>query len=1005
MAMLKRFAELTLHWKLALVTVLTTVVALLFAAVLMMAYDARTAGRQAVESANAQAQVLAASVYASLVFEDPDSANEYLAASAANPAMDAAAVYSGNGRVIASYLRPGSAPLPEKAGPTGATLTGEHVSVVVPVLDSEQGEVGAVYLRAKVEPLSARLLRFGSMALLITFGALAIVVPFAVRILRNIANPFEELAEKTAIIDTTMQAVDHGIVVVDADMQVSYVNSRLQQILPECRDVAVGMDFRDFMRRFVPGTGRNVDVELARLYSKDRTVTELVSADGKKIEVRQSPLRHGGFVRTVTDVSEAKALQEQLERAKERAEAADKAKSAFLAAMSHEIRTPMNGVIGLVELLRSTRLADDQRQMVEIIRQSGVSLLDVINDILDYSKIEAGRMTVEKTEFNLREVIETTAEVVGGHTSSKFLDVVCSVDPELDEMVIGDPVRLRQVILNIMGNAVKFTSRGLISVTAEAVSVSDSVASVMFAVSDTGLGIDEEKQKKLFRPFSQADYSTTRKFGGTGLGLSISKNLIELMGGEIGVKSTPGKGSTFWFQIPFGRVAPELRAAPLTAAHQALAGLRVLVCDDLGPDVAATLYLRAAGVEVTEVGSNAPVTTLLRQQRDTGQPFDLVLVNVRVGDDSAAQVVTSIRSQSDLAATKLALVVPHLSAGAARLAATTLACPSIPAPLRRDKLVATVAAITGRSSEAIVVKADESVLGYVAPSIEAAAAAHCLILVAEDNRTNQFVIRSQLARLGFAAEFVGDGREGWEMLSKHDGRYGLLLTDCHMPFLDGYQLTGLIRDRELQSRKRLPVIALTANALQGEREICRAAGMDDYLSKPTDLKTLETTLLRWLPGLEDLRRPADPQHNSTARDAAALPPLADPAPAGDTAPVDLAGLATLVGSSEPGYLNEILTMFWDDMHQTPRELQGLHQARDSEALAKAAHAAKGAAASACARALASLLYELESNAKRGAWHTVDILMPPIVQAFADLERFIREQTGGALAEPQREAGE
>jgi CheY-like chemotaxis protein len=282
------------------------------------------------------------------------------------------------------------------------------------------------------------------------------------------------------------------------------------------------------------------------------------------------------------------------------------------------------------------------------------------------------------------------------------------------------------------------------------------------------------------------------------------------------------------------------------------------------------------------------------------------------------------------------------------------------------------------------------VLGYVPPSVEKAVAARCLILVAEDNQTNQFVIRSQLQRLGFAAEFVGDGREAWETLTKNEGRFGLLLTDCHMPFVDGYQLTGLMRDREMHSRKRLPIVALTANALQGEREICRAAGMDDYLSKPTDLKTLEATMLRWLPGLDALRRPAE------AQVPAAAPNITVAAPAVDApGPIDLAGLATLVGNDEPEYLREILTMFWDDVQGTPLELERLFQSRDGEALARAAHAAKGAAASACARTLSSLLLDLEINAKRNSWQTIEILMQPIAHAFQDIHTYIHASNGAS----------
>jgi signal transduction histidine kinase/CheY-like chemotaxis protein len=854
------FAQISLRWKLALVTVVATAIALSISGVLMALYDVRPYESQKVGALTSEARVLAGSMGAALTFNDTDAALEYLAALDANPEVVAAAAYDSDRQLVTSYVRPGGEQwtVPATVDGPDYKFEGAELGVFVRVFegkDQTQKPLGWVYVKARVEPVEERLARYALILMLIGAAALALALPVSLWLHRLISSPIEELAERNDIIRTMLNAVDHGLMVVDKDMRVTYINNKIGKLFPDSRVVAEGDDIRPRLKESSStydkdGSADNTDAETAPHMRGHYHLS-----DGRTVEFRHEALPHGGFVRTYTDISEERLLQERLHQAKVKAEDAAVAKSQFLAAMSHEIRTPMSGVIGIVELLRSTQLSDEQRQMVELIQRSGVGLLDVINDILDYSKIEAGRMTVEKIDCSLAEIVETTAEVIGGHTLSKTLNITCVVDPRIDAVVKGDPVRIRQVIMNLMGNAVKFTETGTASIEASIESVSEERLAVLFEVADTGMGIPEDKQKQLFQAFSQADYSATRKYGGTGLGLSISKNLVELMGGEIGVRSVPGKGSTFWFRIPFPRLSADQRHDPLGEYAGSLTGLRMVVYDPLVPHSAPARYLRAAGAEVITPASHSEVIARLHSETGVGRSVDAAVVCLRIGDSYAARLIDDIRRIAP--DVKIIVVAPHLSGSAAKVVTAHKTIASIPAPIRRTRFYATVASATGRATQLQVNAAGGGSWNFEAPTTHEALAHGCLILVAEDNQTNQFVIKSQMRKLGFAAEFVNDGKEAWDTLNRHAKRYGLLITDCHMPFIDGYQLTGFIRDHEMKFGGHLPVVALTANALQGEADVCRAAGMDGYLFKPTDLATLETTILKWLPQAASLRRPLD----------------------------------------------------------------------------------------------------------------------------------------------------
>ena len=787
---------------------------------------------------------------------------------------------------------------------------------------------------------------------------------------------------------------------VDKDLRISFLNSRVMEICHIAPGaLAIGMNFSETLRRLRP----SAQSEPEQLRKQNGLRFEYDLPNGEVVEYRQSALPDGGFVRTYTDITEQKKIQQTLHEAKAKAEDADRAKSQFLAAMSHEIRTPMNGVIGLIELLHSTQLTDEQRQMVEIIRQSGTGLLDVINDILDYSKIEAGRMTIESTRFALGDVLETTTTAISGHTKSKTLNISCKVDPAIDWFIQGDPVRMRQIILNLMGNALKFTEMGTIELEAIAGPATADTFEIMFEVRDTGIGIPEDKTAKLFDRFSQADYSTTRRFGGTGLGLSISKNLVELMGGEIGVRSVVGQGSTFWFKISFARLPAAERIDPFAKYRAALGGLRVLVCDRNAHRAAVTSYLRAVGLEVTEAKSISQAIDGLYQADAEGRPIDLAVLTIHLGEDSAALFEQEIGRRRSLEKTKVLLVLPNMSASAARHSSRDVFHKVISSPISRAILYDAVGAVTDRALADAGARSDASDLNFKAPRTDDAAAQGCVILVAEDNETNTFVIKTQMKRLGYVTEFAGDGRDAWQILRANGARYGMVFTDCHMPFMDGYQFTGMIREREQDGRRRLPVVALTANALEGESDVCRAAGMDDYLSKPVSLSDLDKMVRKWLPKAAALRRPVDGAAPSLAAPAAVAPTTViteingHPARGigGGTAPIDLAALGIMLGDSDPDFLGSILESFLTTMEDTPATLQALAAGDDAAEFTSAAHSAKGAAASACAGDLAALCKALEDAGRKEDWGRIRSLIPGVGPAFEDVRRFIE----GELSHP------
>ena len=525
---------------------------------------------------------------------------------------------------------------------------------------------------------------------------------------------------------------------------------------------------------------------------------------------------------------------EALRVAKEGAEAAAQAKAMFVANMSHEIRTPLNGIIGMADLLQDTPLKAEQKEFLQVILRSGASLLNIINDILDFSKIDAGKLHMEETPFSLAHVVEEQADIVSPSVHHKGLRLLTYVDPKLPSKFLGDPGRIGQVLLNLLSNAVKFTPRdGQVTVQVLCGPTHESSMRVRLEVIDTGLGMDAAAQAKLFQAFSQADTSTTRRFGGTGLGLSISRRLCEMMHGTLTCTSAPNAGSTFVAEIPLPVVDPE--PAQLTRRPQeSLAGLRVLVLDDEADSrqILAS-YARSWKMEVVTATTATEADALLAAYAGQKRPIDVALVDARLPETDGMQWLARLQSRPDTRIPPCILVTAFDSRGYAQAAKAAGFAAYLVKPVKQSALYDAMA-------HACLVTEPE--VHAAADALPQPLAMRGLVLVAEDNAVNQLVITRQLEILGYKVHTVGNGREALEAVGRV--KYDALLMDCQMPELDGYEATRAIRTQ--YQTQHLPIIALTAHALQGEAELCKAAGMDDYLSKPVRREDLAATLQRWV---------------------------------------------------------------------------------------------------------------------------------------------------------------